>query len=72
MQKRHLRNAFVHIQIASECGYLNITDGSYKGKKENKYLEKTMIGQIRYEDLKELCFIFFEQGEKFREENNAL
>ena len=66
----HLRNAFAHFRIVHESEYLNITDGSWKGKEEDKYFERTMIGQIKYEDLKELCFLFFKQKEKFIEENN--
>ncbi len=67
---RHLRNAFAHFRIVREGEYLYITDGSWKGKEKDKYLEKTMIGLIKYEDLKELCFLFFKQGDKFIEENN--
>lgn len=67
---RHLRNAFAHFRIVREGEYLYIIDGSWKGKEKDKYLEKTMIGLIKYEDLKELCFLFFKQGDKFIEENN--
>ncbi|MDE6216695.1 hypothetical protein [Bacteroides sp.] len=66
----HLRNAFAHLRIVPEGEYLNITDGSWKGKEKDKHFERTMIGQIKYEDLKELCFLFFKQRDKFIEENN--
>ncbi|WP_302558995.1 hypothetical protein [Phocaeicola coprocola] len=57
---RHLRNAFVHFRIVHEDKYLKIEDISK---------EKSMIGKIKYEDLKELCFLFFEQKDKFISEN---
>lgn len=66
----HLRNAFAHFRIVPEGEYINITDGFWKGKDENKRFKRTMTGLIKYEDLKELCFLFFEQGDKFIEENN--
>ena len=61
---RHLRNAFAHFRIVREGEWLNIMDGVWRGKEKDKYWEKTMIGLIKYEDLKELCFIFFKQGDK--------
>lgn len=64
---RHLRNAFAHLQIVREGEYMNITDGFWEGEEENKHFEKTMIGQIKYEDLKELCFLFFKQGNELTE-----
>lgn len=67
---RHLRNAFVHFRIVREGEYLSITDGSWKGKEKDKYLEETMTGLIKYEDLKGLCFLFSKQGDKYIEENN--
>ena len=67
---RHLRNAFAHFRIVREGEYLNITDGSWKGKEKDKYLEETMTGLIKYEDLKGLCFLFSKQGDKYIEENN--
>lgn len=67
---RHLRNSFAHFRIVREDEYLNITDGSWKGEEGNKHFERTMIGQIKYEDLKELCFLFFKQRDKFIAENN--
>lgn len=66
----HLRNAFAHLRIVPEGEYLNITDGFWKGKGENRYFERTMTGQIKYEDLKELCFLFFKQKDEFIEKNN--
>lgn len=65
---RHLRNAFAHFRIIHEAEYLSIEDGHWNAKDE--CLERTMIGQIKYEDLKKLCFLFFKQGDKFIEENN--
>ncbi|MEY8685226.1 hypothetical protein AB9N12_03465 [Bacteroides sp. AN502(2024)] len=64
----HLRNAFAHFRIVHVGEYLRIEDGRWDTK--NKCLERTMIGQIKYEDLKELCFLFFQQEDKFIEENN--
>ena len=61
---RHLRNAFAHFRLVREGEWLNIMDGVWRGKEKDKYWEKTMIGLIKYEDLKELCFIFFKQGDK--------
>lgn len=66
----HLRNAFAHLRIVPEDEYLNMTDGSWKGSPQNRYFKRTMIGQIKYEDLKELCFLFFKQRDKFMEETN--
>lgn len=60
---RHLRNAFVHHRIV-RCGeYLKIKDISGN--------DVTMIGLLKYQDLKELCFLFFDQKTKF-ETNNEL
>lgn len=67
---RHLRNAFAHFRIVREDEYLNITDGFWEGEEGNKHFERTMIGQIKYENLKELCFLFFKQRDKFIAENN--
>lgn len=65
---RHLRNAFTHFHIIHNGEYLNIKD--IRGK------DITMIGQIKFEDLKELCYLFFDQkkefGNKFYSEGTSL
>lgn len=57
---RHLRNAFAHFGIASEGEYLKLEDFGSK---------RTMIGLVKYEDLKELCFLFFKQKEVSEEKH---
>ena len=60
---RHLRNAFAHHQIVRYGDYLKIKDVSGN--------DVTMIGLLKYQDVKELCFLFFDQKTKF-EANNVL
>jgi len=59
---RHLRNAFAHHRIV-HCGeYLNIEDAQGNSL--------TMKGLIKFQDLKELCFLFFDQRTQFEKTNN--
>lgn len=59
---RHLRNAFAHHRIV-HCGeYLNIEDAQGDSL--------TMKGSIKFQDLKELCFLFFDQRTQFEMTNN--
>lgn len=59
---RHLRNAFAHHQIV-HCGeYLQCED--IQGN------DFTMKGLVKFQDLKELCFLFFYQRTKFEENSN--
>ena len=59
---RHLRNAFAHHQIV-HCGeYLQCED--IQGN------DFTMKGLVKFQDLKELCFLFFDQRTKFEENSN--
>lgn len=59
---RHLRNAFTHHRII-HCGeYLHIED--IQGN------DFTMKGFIKFQDLKELCFLFFDQRTQFEMTNN--
>ena len=61
---RHLRNAFAHHQIVycGECLQIEDIQGN----------DFTMKGLIKFQDLKELCFLFFDQRAKFEEDNNLL
>ena len=59
---RHLRNAFAHHRIVRCCGYLHIED--VQGK------DLTMKGLVKFQDLKELCFLFFDQRTKFENTHN--
>ena len=54
---RHLRNAFAHHRIVRCCEYLHIED--IQGK------DLTMKGLVKFKDLKELCFLFFDQRTEF-------
>ena len=59
---RHLRNAFAHHRIVRCCEYLHLED--VQGK------NLTMKGLVKFQDLKELCFLFFNQRTKFENMNN--
>ena len=59
---RHLRNAFAHHRIV-QCGeFLRIED--IQGK------DFTMVALVKFQDLKALCFLFFEQKTKFETDCN--
>lgn len=59
---RHLRNAFAHHRIV-QCGeFLRIED--IQGK------DFTMVALVKFQDLKALCFLFFEQKTKFETDYN--
>lgn len=53
---RHLRNAFAHLQIQKYGDYLYIKDIDQQNK-------VTMIGKVKFEDLRDLCFVIFKQNE---------
>ena len=59
---RHLRNAFAHHRITYWGEFLHIED--IQGN------DRTMKGLIKYQDLKELCFLFFNQRTSFESDNN--
>lgn len=59
---RHLRNAFAHHQIV-HCG----EDIQCEDIQGNVF---TMKGLVKFQDLKELCFLFFDQRTKFEENSN--
>jgi len=62
---RHLRNAFAHYRIGEN-------DDSFKMEDFNKQNQRTMIGKIRGDDLKQLCYLLLKQGEKYNENRNIL
>lgn len=49
---RHLRNAFAHLSIQEYDDYLYMKDVNIKNN-------ITMIGMVKFDDLKRLCYIFF-------------
>jgi hypothetical protein len=51
---RHMRNAFAHYRIVKDGDYIVMEDS-------NKNL--TMSAMIKYDDLEELCSIFFRQAD---------
>jgi hypothetical protein len=53
----HLRNAFAHFRIRKW------DSDSVAMEDINSKRQKTMVGRIKYEDLKQLWFIFFDQAE---------
>ena len=55
---RHLRNAFAHYRIGEYGDY-------YKMEDFNKQKQRTMIGKIKIEHLKQLCYLLLKQGDKF-------
>lgn len=55
---RHIRNAFAHFNINNRGDYFIMMDNSGS--------QITMIGKIKYNDLKEICFLFFNQREEMR------
>lgn len=57
---RHLRNAFAHYHIGEYEDY-------YKMEDFNKQKMRTMIGKIKIEHLKKLCYLLLTQGEKYNE-----
>ena len=59
---RHLRNAFAHHRITHWGEFLHIED--IQGN------DITMKGLIKYQDLKELCVLFFDQRTLFETDNN--
>ena len=59
---RHLRNAFAHHRITHWGEFLHIED--VQGN------DITMKGLIKYQDLKELCCLFFNQRASFESDNN--
>lgn len=59
---RHLRNAFAHHRIVHCCEYLNIED--VQGN------NLAMKGFIKFQDLKQLCYLFFDQRTQFEVTNN--
>lgn len=59
---RHLRNAFAHHRITYWGEFLHVED--IQGN------DFTMKGLIKYQDLKELCFLFFNQRASFESDNN--
>ena len=59
---RHLRNAFAHHRIKHYNDYLCIED--VQGE------SYTMKGLIKYQDLKGLCFLFFDQRSAFENKHN--
>lgn len=60
---RHLRNAFAHMNIQRE--------GYYYLLKDKKGLSTTMIGKIKCQCLKEVCFLLFEQEEVYANMKNS-
>lgn len=50
---RHLRNAFAHLSIQKYGEYLYLKDDNGKNL--------TMIGKVKYKDLKDFCNIIFKQ-----------
>jgi hypothetical protein len=54
---RHLRNAFAHFHIVKWGEYVEFRDWCKNGDEK----KCTMVGYVKYEDLRELCFIFFRQ-----------
>lgn len=62
---RHLRNAFAHYHINRYGDYFYMKD-IHKTTKKQKL---SMIGKIKSEDLKDLCFLFIKQGEKYETTN---
>ena len=54
---RHLRNAFVHINIQRDDEYYLLKDRNGKGL-------TTMIGRVKCTCLKEVCFLLFKQEER--------
>ena len=61
---RHLRNAFAHYHIGEYGNY-------YKLEDFNKQKERTMIGKIKTEHLKQLCYLLLKQGEKYNIETGC-
>ena len=55
---RHLRNAFAHYHIGEYGDY-------YKMEDFNNLKQRTMIGKIKIEHLKQLCYLLLKQGEIF-------
>jgi lysyl-tRNA synthetase class I len=58
---RHMRNAFAHYKIVNDREYIVMKD--YFENKKNKKKSLTMSAMIKYDDLKELCSIFFRQAD---------
>lgn len=58
---RHLRNAFTHHRITHSGEYLHFED--------TNGTDLTMIGLIKFQDLKELCFLFFNQRSELEKNN---
>jgi hypothetical protein len=59
---RHLRNAFAHLHIQDYDGYLYLKDNNGKSI--------TMIGKVKFVDLKQLCQILLKQVESINNNNN--
>lgn len=58
---RHLRNTFAHHRITHSGEYLHFED--------TNGTDLTMIGLIKFQDLKELCFLFFGQRSELEKNN---
>ena len=58
---RHLRNAFAHFNLNHSGDYIYMRDYKKDGK------TVSMIGQLKMDDLKDLCFQFFDQRESIIE-----
>lgn len=57
---RHLRNAFAHFRIVNE-------GEEYVRMQDMKINQLTMNGFLKFQDLKEYCFLFFDQKTQFLE-----
>lgn len=64
----HLRNAFAHFQIIHNGEFILLKDCI---KSKNKPETITMLGKIKYEDLKKLCILFLNQNQKLIEEDES-
>lgn len=58
---RHLRNAFAHYNIRRDGDYFIFKDINYRTN------SVTMIGSVNGDDLKELCFRFYDQRAAYEE-----
>lgn len=65
---RHLRNAFAHYQIARHGEYFYMKDFNVTARTRTL----TMIGQVKVDDLQQLCSIFFKQGEEYNRETSII
>jgi hypothetical protein len=61
---RHLRNALAHFNVRCQGDFFLMKDFEL-----GKQVKMTMIGKVRCEDLRQFCFLLFDQREQFEDKS---